>query len=36
MSATKVIQVSGVDPYDITIGRALLGEVGKAPRSKRF
>ena len=30
MSATKVIQVKGVDPYDITIGRALLGEVGKA------
>ena len=26
MSATKVIQVKGVDPYDITIGRALLGE----------
>ncbi len=30
MSATKTIQVKGVDPYDITIGRALLGEVGKA------
>lgn len=30
MAAPKVIQVKGVDSYDITIGRALLGEVGKA------
>ena len=30
MSATKVISVSGVDPYDILIGRALLGEVPAA------
>ena len=30
MSEIKTIRVSGVDPYDITIGRALLGEVGKA------
>jgi 3-dehydroquinate synthase len=30
MANNKVIQVSGVDPYDIVIGRALLGEVGAA------
>ena len=30
MANTKVIQVKGVDPYDIVIGRALLGEVGVA------
>ncbi|MEN9965419.1 MAG: hypothetical protein RJA60_416, partial [Actinomycetota bacterium] len=30
MANNKVIRVSGVDPYDIIIGRALLGEVGAA------
>ncbi|MCX8529214.1 MAG: 3-dehydroquinate synthase, partial [Rhodoluna sp.] len=30
MAEPKVIQVKGVDSYDITIGRALRGEVGKA------
>ena len=30
MTATKIISVSGVDPYDILIGRALLGEVPEA------
>ena len=30
MTATKTISVSGVDPYDILIGRALLGEVPAA------
>lgn len=27
MSSPKIIQVSGTDPYDVLIGRALLGEV---------
>lgn len=30
MSAPTVIEVSGVDPYEIVIGRALLGEVSLA------
>ena len=27
MSTSTVVKVSGADPYDIVIGRALLGEV---------
>ena len=34
MTATKIISVSGVDPYDILIGRALLGEVPEALGAK--
>jgi len=30
MTELKRIHVSGTDPYDVIIGRALLGEVGKA------
>ena len=30
MSAPTVIKVSGIDPYEIVIGRALLGEVAAA------
>ena len=30
MSAPTVIKVSGVDPYEIVIGRALLSEVAVA------